>query len=184
MSIGVVAGIAWALRRADVRYVVYEALPWPSAPWLAASLMFFGLALVLSVPAVWRAVLAVLGCCSIGLAVAWLVGAPMIGAGRGEEVESYPAPQAQHRVVVHRGGFFDPIYFLSIEQQTGFAARSWYLGCLDGDYDWIEEAGWIEPGVFEMVTSGDDHPIRIVVDPTTGQPIASGQIATDCDFRP
>lgn len=81
--------------------------------------MLFGLVLVLSVPAVWRIVLAVLGCYGIALGLAWLVVAPLIGAGRGAEVGSYPAPGAHYRVVVHQGGFFDPVYFLSVEQQTG-----------------------------------------------------------------
>ena len=125
----------------------------------------------------------VLGCAGDAAAVLWLMVAPWIGAGRGTEDQSYTAPDADYRLVVHQGGFFDPIYFLSIEQQTGPLSRSWYVGCLDGDYDWIEEARWESPGLFLARTSGEDEPIRIQVDPASGQPLEP-TIPTQGDFRP
>lgn len=181
VCLGLVTGTLWALRRREVRFVVYEALPWPGAPWLAGSLLVFALALMLPIPAIWRTVLVGLGCGGIA---AGLLGGSFIGAGRGDEDASYPVAQASYRLVVHRGGFFDPIYFLSVEQQSGPLSRSWYLGCLDGDYDWIEEARWEQPGLFRMVTSGEEHVIQIRVNPTTGRPLDPARIATSCDYSP
>lgn len=183
VALGVIAAAAWALRRNEIRFVFYEALPWPNGPWLAVSLMAFGAALLLSIALFWRTTLVILGCACGAAAVLWLMAAPWIGAGRGSEDQSYPAPDASYRLVVHEGGFFDPIYFLSIEQQAGPLSRSWYVGCLDGDYDWIEEAGWESPSLFAASTSGEDEPIRIQVDPASGQPLEP-TIPTTCDYRP
>lgn len=177
------AGVPWALRRRDIRFVIYEALPWPNAPWLAASLLLFGLALVLSVQPVWRAVLAIVGCGGVALSSAWLLASGGLGLGRGDEVDSYPAPQARYRVVVHRNDFFDPVYFLSIEQQTGPASRSWYLGCMGSGYDLLEKAGWDQPDQFSILTF-DEPPIRIRVDPATGQPVDPKPIPDGCGYRP
>jgi hypothetical protein len=184
LALSVLAGVLWWLRRRDIRFVIYEAVPWPNAPWLSASLLLFGLALILSVPPVWRAVLAAVGCGGVGLGLAWLLASGAIGLGRGDEVDSYSAPQAPYRLVVHRNDFFDPVYFLSIEQQTGPASRSWYLGCMGGDYDRLEKAGWIQPDLFSIVSSGEDPVIEIRVDPTSGQPVDPEPIPDGCGYRP
>lgn len=184
LVLSVLAGVLWWLRRRDIRFVIYEALPWPNAPWLAASLLLFGLALVLSVQPVWRAVLAVVGCGGVALALTWLLASGAIGLGRGDEVDSYPAPQGPYRVVVHMNDFIDPVYFLSIEEQTGPASRSWYLGCMGGDYDRLEKAGWVQPDLFSIPTSDDEPQIRIRVDPTTGQPVDPEPIPNGCGYRP
>ena len=85
--------------------------------------------------------------------------------------------------MVHEGGYFDPVYFLSIEQRAGVLSRSWYLGCLDGDHDWIEEARWEAPGLFRARTSGEEAPIRIQVDLASGRPLGP-PLATGCEHRP
>lgn len=185
LVLSVLAGVLWWLRPRDIRFVIYEALPWPNAPWLAASLLLFGLALVLSVQPVWRAVLAVVGCGGVALGVAWLLASGALGLGRGDEVDSYPAPQGPYRVVVHYNDLFDPVYLLSIEQQTGPASRSWYLGCMGGDYDRLEKAGWVQPDLFSIVSSaGEDPVIEIRVDPTSGQPVDPEPIPDGCGYRP
>lgn len=181
---GLAAAAAWALRRNEIRFVVYEALPWPSGPWLAVSLLAFGAALAFPLPRVRRKVLVILGCAGGAAAVLWLMAAPLTGAGRGSEDASYPAPgAATYRLVVHEGGVFDPIFFLSIEQQRGLLSRSWYVGCLDGDDDWIEEAGWGSPEMFWARTTGEEETIQIHVDPTSGRPVEPG-IPTPCEYRP
>lgn len=131
-GLGLLFGVGWGLRSVGVRFVSYEALPASFAPWAMLALGSFRMALLAAPRSTKRNASAALGLVEALFALGWTWLTMESVCGRGHQVASYPAPQGDYSLIVHRSDFGPSgNYFLRIDQQRGPLSRSCYLGCLN-----------------------------------------------------
>lgn len=110
-------------------------------------------------------------CVAVAMVVfVWAVTWPWSWGAGGSE-QKYPSPDGTHAlVVVSEVDMIDTYYHLEIRRGSGLTERSWAAGCVNGDWDSIEDVRWVSPSVVEIDTSshnGATH--RIEIDPESGR---------------
>jgi hypothetical protein len=115
------------------------------------------------------------------LAVCWLGAAVLtvLVADLGES--RYVSPDGSSVVVVTEGAaMIDPVWDLSVRQSSWLVARSWPVGCFNGDdpNNGFESIRWTSPTQLEA-TAGSGHKYVVTIDQSDSRP--SRTISVGCD---
>ena len=106
------------------------------------------------------------------LAASWLGAAVLTLLMADDEESRYVSPDGSSVLVVTRGAaMIDPVWDLSVRQSSWLVARSWPLGCLNGDDpdNGLESIRWISPTKIE-VTTGSGLKYLVTIDPRDSRP--------------
>jgi len=119
--------------------------------------------------------------CAVVLAF-MLLGAGMFNALFSAFGETrYPSPDGRSVLVVTEGAdVIDPLWNLSVRQPSTFVARTWEVGCFNGDDpdNSLVSVAWISPTQIEAVAESGNRYL-ITVDPSDARP--SQTISVGCD---
>lgn len=137
-----------------------------------------GLLMALLARRTWVQVLGALAMVPV-LGILALGGLTLLGSGAipSLPVQRLDAPEARPYSVVVRESrdWIDPMYDLTVEG-TGPIAQSWYVGCINGDFESLQDLRWRSAEEFVVVVgSGDDSTTHVVrVDRSSGRVSVSG----------
>jgi hypothetical protein len=93
----------------------------------------------------------------------------------------YVSPDGSSVVVVTEGAaMIDPVWDLSVRQSSWLVARSWPVGCFNGDdpNNGFESIRWTSPTQLEA-TAGSGHKYVVTIDQSDSRP--SRTISVGCD---
>lgn len=111
----------------------------------------------------------------------WLLGgltvlALLVIGGVPLPVQRVPAPESPPYELVVRESrdWIDPIYDLSVET-AGPIGISWSAGCVNGDYQGLDDVRWTSAGELVVTIDSGDEPdvATVIVDPATGRVVGS-----------
>lgn len=85
---------------------------------------------------------------------------------------TYPAPGGRTALVVTDDiAVIDPLWILTVRQTSPWAARTWPVGCFNGDNpdNSLTSVAWTSPTRLQIETGGGSS-FAVEIDPTTGRP--------------
>lgn len=146
---------------------------------LTVSLAFlFVAAVLMPLTRGWRNVTRVLVAIGLGFAMSLVALLTAWAALFGES--RYESPDGRSIVVADEASFtFDPLWNVTVQQSSPLLARTWYLGCFNGDNfdNGLASIRWVSSTVVEAQTESGQT-FQITIDPNTSEP--STTISSGC----